>query len=396
MTGRADGSAKRAGDRSPGAASSRPGWRLLPAALMLLAVAPAAAAQEGTLTEGTTTRVGGGIYLYHYAPVDLAGADDHTEIYAAFVDVDHRTGPWTFHAEARWRDTKLREFYPSTIWIQEGWAAYRTPLESSADLSVRAGKLYTRLGRFWDGSFFGNLHYFDGLKLDPDFGVETVLDVPAGAARVEARAQYLLNDDRINGALEGRDLEGVSSGDESGSPVGSIHVAVPILGAPDGASGEAAHRLTVRAGLSGMVERGSVGVDGGGGPDQTPADVRLEHLAADAQVTAWGHTAYVEYTDRTAEGATASTAAGPAGSDADYWLAGVQLHVGPFHFRYNYSRADYGDAGFHERIHQPGMTVDLRSWLHAIVEYDDWVREAGPSEPVRMDRSLNFVILSDI
>lgn len=292
---------------------------------MLLAVAPAAVAQEGPLTERATTRVGGGVYLYHYAPVDLVGADDHTEIYAAFVDVDHRAGPWTFHAEARWRDTKLREFYHSTIWIQEGWAAYRTPLESSADLSVRAGKLYTRLGRFWDGSFFGNLHYFDGLKLDPDSGV--------GA---------------------------------------------------------------VRAGLSGMVERGSVGVDGRGGPDQTPADVRLEHLAADAQITAWGHTAYVEYTDRTAEGATASPAAGPAGSDADYWLAGVQLHFGAVHFRYNYSRADYGDAGFHERIHQPGLTVDLRSWLHAIVEYDDWVREAGPSEPVRMDRSLNFVILSDI
>lgn len=91
-----------------------------------------------------------------------------------------------------------------------------------------------------------------------------------------------------------------------------------------------------------------------------------------------------------------SAASGPAGSEADYWLAGVQLHFGAVQFRYNYSRAEYATAGFHERIHQPGVTVDLSSRLHAIVEYDGWTRTSGPDELVRLDRSLNAVILAEL
>ena len=364
-----------------------------------MALASPVVAQNAEGEGGSTSRVGGGVYLYHYAPLDLPGADDRTEIYAAFVDADHRSGPWTFHAEARWRDTKLREFYPSTLWIQEAWAAYRAPLDSSPDLpdlTVRAGKIYTRVGRFWDGSFFGNLHYFDGLKLDPDFGVEAVMDVPAGGVRVEARAQYLLNDDGINGALAGRDLEGLDSGDEAGSTAGAVHVSLPLLGAPRRAGEDAVDRLRLRAGLSGMIERGSVGVGAGGATNRPSADVTLEHVSADAEVTAWGHSAYVEYTDRSGDGVPAATAAGPAGSGADYWLAGVQLHFGALHLRYNYSRAEYGTADIRERIHQPGVTVDLGKGLHAIVEYDDWTRVGGSGGASRLDRSLNVVILADL
>lgn len=368
--------------------------RVLAAALALLWLAPPAVAQQADGDDGSATSVGGGVYLYHYAPLDLPGVEHETEIYAAFVNVDHRSGPWSFHGEARWRDTKLRDFYPSTIWIQEAWAAYRPPLEVGPELTLRAGKVYTRLGRFWDGSFFGNLHYFDGLKLDPEFGVEAALDVPAGDALVEVRAQYLLNDDRVNGALVGRDLEGITSGNEAGSAVGGLHVTVPLLGPPRGAGGDAGDRLRVRAGVSGMIERGRVGVDAGD-PDRPLSDVTLDHVAADVEVSAWGHEAYVEYTGRRADGVPPTTAAGPAGSEADYWLAGVQLHFGALHLRYNYSRADYRTAGFHERIHQPGITVDLSSWLHGIVEYDDWSRSSGPGEVVRLDRSLNLVILAE-
>lgn len=390
------------------------GRRALLAALALL-LAPAAAAAQG---EGDAhTEVGGGVYLFHYAPLDLEGVDDRTEIYAAFVEVDHETGPWSFHAEGRWRDTKLREFYPSTTWIQEAWAALRLPLVGSgaggrggrrgrpaseaspASLTLRAGKIYTRLGRFWDGSFFGNLHYFDGLKLDPDFGAEAVLEVPAGRATVEARGQWLLNDDRINGALPGRDLEGIDGGSEAGSPVAGLHVSVPLLGPGRGGAArgrEAADRIALRAGVSGMLERGTVGAGTGPGAGGAVRDVELEHLSADVGITAWGHEAYVEYTERTPDGVPASTAAGTAGSAADYWLAGVQLHLPPLHLRYNYSRGEYGTAGFTERIHQPGVTVDLTRWLHAIVEYDDWVRASPGDEDLRLDRSLSLVLLGEL
>lgn len=396
------------------------GLRALAAAALCLAVAPlSAAGQDGgdapaAGDRGSETEVGGGIYLYHYAPVELEGVDDRTEVYAAYATVEHESGPWTFHAEGRWRDTKLREFYPSTTWVQEGWAALRVPLPrpgggpaSGAEggggspsprarptLTVRAGKIYTRLGRFWDGSFFGNIHYFDGLKLDPDFGAEAVLEVPAGPAEVELRGQYLLNDDRVNGALAGRDLEGSDAGDEAGSPLGAAHVEVPLVGPAPGSPEGAPDRVRLRAGVSGFLERGSVApeADGGGA-----ADVELSHVALDAGVVAWGHEAYVEYTDRGSDGVPASAAAGPAGSAAEYWLAGLQLHFPPVHLRYNYSRAEYASAGFEERIHQPGVTVDLRQWLHALVEYDDWVRSpAAGGQGERLDRSVNLVLLVDL
>lgn len=387
----------------------------LPVALALLLLPVAAAAQEGAGGD-SRTEVGGGVYLYHYAPLDLEEVDDHTEIYAAYVDVDHATGPWSFHVQGRWRDTKLREFYPSTTWIQEAWAAVRLPLGGGpgpaaggggaggarppgadgrpASLTLRAGKIYTRLGRFWDGSFIGNVHYFDGLKLDPDFGAEAVLELPAGAATVEARGQYLLDDDRINGSLPGRDLEGIASGKETGGPVGALHVSVPLLG-PAPAEAGGGDRVTLRAGVSGMIERGTVGGETGVGGGAA-RELELEHLAADVELAAWGHRAYVEFTNRGAEGVPASTAAGPAGSTADYWLAGVRLDFPPVHLRYNYSRAEYAAAGFDERIHQPGVTVDLARRLHAMVEYDGWVRASPGAESLRLDRSLNLVILAEL
>lgn len=378
----------------------------LPAVLALAALAAlpaAAAAQEGG---GPGTDVGGGVYLYHYAPVDLEGVDDRTEIYAAFLTVDHTSGPWSFHAEGRWRDTKLREFYPSTAWIQEAWAAVRLPLAGAGgggraggspgepaspgprpELTLRAGKIYTRLGRFWDGSFFGNLHYFDGLKLDPDFGAEAVLDLPVGPGALEVRGQYLSDGDRINGALEGRDLEGLEAGGEEGGPLGAVHLEVPLLGPGAGGAEGEGDRVRLRVGASGFLERGRV--DGG--------EAELGHVALDAGLTAWGHEVYAEYTDRGADGVPASAAAGPAGSAAQYWLVGARLHFAPLHLRYNYSRAEYAGAGFDERIHQPGVTLDLRDWLHAILEYDGWVRSAGASGgTTRLDRSLNLVLLADL
>lgn len=33
-------------------------------------------------------RLGGGVYLYHFQPLDVEGVENETEIYAVFVDLD--------------------------------------------------------------------------------------------------------------------------------------------------------------------------------------------------------------------------------------------------------------------------------------------------------------------
>lgn len=379
---------------------------------------------------------GGGIYLFHYQPVDLDGADERTEIYALYLDVDRTEGPWTLHIQGRWRDTKLRSFFPSNVWIQEAWIEYAAPLGTTGEpapvglrdargtdarpmATFRAGKLYQRLGRFWDGSFFGNIHYFDGLKLDPALGLEAELELPlsfpfgAGRGTFTVHGQWLLDDDRVNGALPGRDVESLGEAEEAGVTAGA-GVRVPVAawkGDP----------LTARLRVSGLAERVEWTPGGSEGADEERVEAVLEHLAVDVEL-AWRETlAYAEWSRRADGGADAFEAARPgaappetgseaiargvAGSRARWWLVGGQAGLGPVSLRYNFSAADYDDAGFRERLHQPGVTVTLASGVSALVEYDDWSRtptdrgDAGDASPsaapadLRIDRSLSFVLL---
>lgn len=372
----------------------------------------AAAPRPSAPPDSARTEFGGGVYLFRYQPLDLPEVDGRTEVYALYLQVDHADGPWAFRVQGRWRDTKLRSFYPSNVWIQEAWVSYTLSPGGGADgsgtgssaggpagsrpaeVTLRAGKLYTRLGRFWDSSFFGNVHYFDGLKLDPDFGAEAAARVPAGRATLELRGQFLTNGDRVNGAFAGRDLEGIEGFREEGSFAGGARLTAPVADGTGAGSAPAA----VSVGVSGLLER-IESTDG----RRPPVRASLDHVAVDAEVEVRGHRLYAEWSRRAADGVPADRRAGPAGSDADYWLLGAQVGLGRVHLRYNYSRGSYDDAGTAERIHQPGITVDLAPGIHALVEYDDWTRgaTAGRSdgrppgtEPARIDRSLDLVLLA--
>lgn len=380
---------------------------LVVAALACVPAAPgAAAAQE--LPGGV--QVGGGVYLWHFQPLGLPGVDEKSEIYAAFVNLDRSAGAWDFHVQGRWRDDKLRSFFPSTVWVEEAWVSWRGALGGSgrpdsagqtsaphaAAVTVRAGKMYQRLGRFWNGLFFGNLHSFDGLKLDPEVGVEAALQLPVAAdAGLELYTQALIASDRINVSLPGRDVESLDGAEESGLAAG-VRLELPV-GRPGGVP------LRGTVGLSGLVERVEVGGTGSGeesgaGPS---AEADLGHVAADLELR-WGDlVAYVERTRRFGGGPGAfgsvrrpSLATGVAASRATWWLAGARAEIGPVVLRYNYSAAGYDDGGFREIIHQPALTVRAAPGASVFVEYDGWRREAvraGASDR-RIDRSLNVIL----
>lgn len=369
----------------------------------------------------------GGIYLYHYAPVDLEGAEAETEVYALYLDLDRSWEAFDLHVQGRWRDTRLRDFFPSNVWIQEAWVAWRPDLgrgesregngepkgdrprgrgdEAVPDLeaTVRAGKLYQRLGRFWDGSFFGNVHYFDGLKLDPELGVEGEAAVPWGdeGARLTLHGQVLVDSDRVNGALPGRDLEGEAGAAERGASLGG-RIALPagrIAGRP----------LRLTAGISGLFESVELeSISSEGEASSSPRTTRLDHLAVETEV-AWGPVvSYGEWIRRSVEDGGAASGE-IAGSRADYGLVGLQVDLGPMSLRYNYSSAAYEDAGFTDHIHQPGLTLALGPGVSVLLEYDDWrrARDDAPADgaptpdgdastggrSTRVDRSLNAVLL---
>lgn len=374
---------------------------LAPPALVLAAALIGAAPVAGQELPGDF-ELGGGVYLFHHQPLGVEGAEANSEIYAFHLDLDRTEGPWRIHVQARWRDTKLRPFFSSTTWLQEAWGSYRAPLGEASSLTLRAGKIYQRLGRFWDGSFFGNLHYFDGLKLDPDFGVEASLRARPGdgGAQVELYAQGFVDSDRVNGALEGRDLEGEEELREK--TVGAGARADAPLGRPGG------RELRLGGGVSALIER----VVATPGADTPGAAATLEHAAIDLEAS-WGPAlAYLEWTRRASGGPAvleelaASADApvrGPAGSRASWWLAGVRVEAGPLELRYNVSTARYADGGFREWIHQPGLTLAMSDGVSLLVEYDDWRRDpsgpasfpappGGPARRARLDRSFAAVL----
>lgn len=314
---------------------------------------------------------GGGVYLFHHQPLGLPGAQANTEIYAAFAHVDARWDRWWIHVEGRGRDTPLRPFFPGTAWIQEAWVAYDlAPGTDASRLTARAGKIYQVYGRFWDGSFFGNVHYFDGLKLNPQFGVDVSGEAPAGPLRLGYRAQLLLDSDRISGALPGRDFETVADFRDQWGVTGRL---------------TAAHPGGLTLGLS-AVSRGVTWREG----SDVEESFRVPHVALDADFSrSWG-SLYAEWTwrDRAPDELRTSI----AGSEATWWLVGTNLAWRSLRLRYNYSRAEYEDAdGRVDRIHQPGATVLLNPRVHALAEVDLWRTDAPAT--LETDTSLNLVLL---
>ncbi len=332
--------------------------------LAVLALPAAVAAQRSEFS--------GGAYLFHYRPFGDGAPPPRTEVYAAFAKADVTAGRWRAHAELRGRDTRLREFFPSTVWIQEGWASFDAlPATEGSRLTLRAGKIYQTLGRFWDGSFFGNVQYFDGLKLNPQFGVEAAGAVPLGAAVLGYTGQFLLDSDRISGALPGRDFETLDAFRNRDGVYGRVTLALPV-------------GLTL--GGTGAARGVAVSADGHEEVFHAP------HYSADVELARGPFVGYVEWLRREEGDLPMALAATRAGGAATYRLAGAQLALASFHARYNFSRVEYGGFGRREWIHQPGIGYDFTPFLHGLVEVDLWRSADGAAERW-LDRSVDVVLL---
>lgn len=310
-------------------------------AAMLLAASPAAAQQ---------LRFSGGIYLFEYAPI-LRGASDKLEIYAFVLNADDATadGRYGLHVQARARDTKLRPYFNSTVWFQEAYAFAKTPAGE-----LRAGKVYRKVGLFWDDSFFGNVQYFNGLKLNPDYGVEM-----AGS---DWSVQYLTNNDHVAGSLDGRDVES--------DPDAKLHGLATARYAPTLSLGNA--KLTLGAsGADGRIAR-------------TNDSFRFSQAALDATLARGPITTYAEVLRQNGQRAPA-TRLGYA--TATYFLAGARWQATQRVLaRVNVSRATYQQLG-HEIEWVPGVVIALAKNVSLINEFDYWKNQAAV-----IDRSFDFVV----
>ena len=307
---------------------------------------------------------GGNVYLYQYVPLGISGAYPKFELYAFSALVDGQKGPWGFHADYRFRTTKLRSFFPGNTWLQQGYVRYRTPYGE-----FKAGSFYRRVGLEWDDSFFGNIEYFDGFMLDPEFGVgfEGAHDL-AGRLGAEYSLQYFSTNSPINGSLPGRDF--VSQPGARAKNDVTVRFA-PVWHFNKWAS----------LNVGGSFAQGSIERDNG------PHNQRRQ-IAADATLQLGSLLTYGEVLRQTVGGQVVMPP-----QDATYTLEGIRWTRGRYQPRLNYSQANYhGLNGRREYILQPGINIRLADNLTFIYEFDFW-RELSVIKPTTLDRSLNLVLL---
>jgi hypothetical protein len=307
--------------------------------------------------------VGGDVYLFQYAPVGVPGAQPRFELYAFSTVLDGQYGHWGFHSDYRLRTTPLRSFFPGVTWLQQGYVRYDTPYGE-----FRAGSFYRRVGLDWDGSFFGNIEYFDGLLLDPEFGVD-FQGSHDFSSRLGAQysAQYFSTDARINGSLPGRDF--VSEAGAHAKNDLTLRLA-PVFKLGRNTS------LTIGGSLAhGAIDR-----------DLGPNNTR-DQFAADATLQTGPLLTYGEILRQDVLGPVVLPP-----WNATYALAGVRWDRGRFQPRFNFSQGDYlGLDARREYILQPGITVRLADGFSFIYEYDFW-RDIAPSSHQTLDRSLDMVL----
>lgn len=345
--------------------------------LSLLSFAPPAAASEDPSAAAEkpakpSFELSGGIYLFDYIP-ELDGAKEKFEIYAFVLNLDaaRADGRYGLHVQTRARDTKLRPFFTSTVWFQEAYAWGKTPVGE-----VHVGKVYRKVGIFWDDSFFGNVQYFNGLKLNPDFGAELVGSKSASDRfSFDYSLQYFVVDDRVNGSLDGREVASDPNADQRNTVTARL---VPTwkLGGGKG---------SVALGLSGLYGR----IDRLEGPD-----FPLSQGAADLTL-AWGPSiSYVEVLEQRGERDDAAHPLSRLGyDDSTYLLAGTRWQLGHrVNARVNYSRVRYKGARATETELLPGLVFTLDPSASVIVEYDHWKTDPDHGEASFIDKSWSLVL----
>jgi hypothetical protein len=161
--------------------------------------APAAAALPAFLDWVRYVKLGGGAILYYYQPLKK-GWDNNLSFYHVRADVDVNVDAFGLHLEPRFRDTKLRAFFEAPVWLEEAYASWTF----NSFATLRVGKTYSRLGLFWDNSFYGNIQCYDGLKLAPDYGA-SLQGGFGDRIGLNYWAQFFLVDGSTNVSLVNRD-----------------------------------------------------------------------------------------------------------------------------------------------------------------------------------------------
>jgi hypothetical protein len=339
-----------------------------------------------------TLSIGGGAILWYFQPLQ-SGAKNGVDLFFVNLVLDEQIGDFGLHVEPRFRDSKLRPHFGGaaggTAWVQEVYARAKLP-----GATLKVGKAYSHFALFWDNSFYGNVQVYDGLKLDPDFGLSLEGAVAEGApAGVRYWLQYFIVDGQTNVALEGRETFTIPGARRRNQAIVRVEPFFSL--ALPGSQPIAA--LTVKVGLSGEYLQADL-----------PGPVGKQDVyrgAADITVSVGRLSLWSEFirqqgqtvTDFPIAGFPATAPApatpGQASRHTNYFLVGGELNLGKVVARYNVSYGGYRDLSISEWMHVPAVGVAVSPNVTLLGEFVYWKRYVpAPQTDAIVDKSLNVTL----
>jgi len=260
------------------------------------------------------------------------------------------------HVELRVNDgDKFRGFFNSRLWTYDSYVWAYTDAGT-----FKAGQIGKRFGVDWDDSFWGGTAYFDGFKLNPDWGVSWEKHRPLDAKlTLDTFAQFFVHEDGVNGALVFSDPESIPG--FSGRNTGVVRLALKH---------QTSAQLRFEAALSGQAgtitsKRFDI------------ASQRLRSVALDAAV----HYAFRRDLELKIFGEWLSSqgalspyryVSGGASERIVDTIAGVQLRHGPVQYRSELSTGrDYRPGG-KQKLTINGVTLAIAKNANLFIERVRW------------------------
>jgi hypothetical protein len=275
------------------------------------------------------------------------------------------------HVDARARDGEesFRPFFESNAWLWEayGWVEV-------CETKYKAGKIWRRFGLDWDGSFYGNVAYFDGWKLDPDYGasIERTCDFGKGIT-APSFIQVFFADDEVNGSISGADAE---SDDHATEKESIVLRTVPTW--TNEKAGSVAVGLSWQAG-------------------QIEAHDRRDHTAtAGAVDVTWTKgpvKAFAEWMQSVGERNSTNYVTGGPSSRSTVWEAGGAYTWKFATLRGTVSHGGYDDPGGSQALYLLGVDLAVTKNVILTVEYVRWdTKQQNGAPRAFFEDGFSFVI----
>ena len=270
------------------------------------------------------------------------------------------------HMELRLRETgTFRTFIDDQVWT---WEAYG--YVQNDDLgTLKAGQLFNRFGIFWDGVFFGNAPYFDGLKLDADYGIAWEKKTQIhDCLTLDSYMQFFFHEDQSNGSFGGADAESVSGYTERNTGVFRL---VPTWTLSDGAQ--------IAIGSSAMVGQIDSRI---ALPDET-----VWAYGIDATYTKGPWKAFAEGSRLHGVRNPVNYVSGGPSDELINSLAGIQYTQRAVTYRCVYSNSIYENPNAMQNMVLTGATVTLTDHVDLYVE---WVHERVDNADIAAQQGYFF------